>query len=82
MTMPAGQTIPEWHVTGVTSGQYQTDAAGNAVPGHVVHFAFADGTASQVFIPDTQWNLGGAQPVIEQAVSRTAAIRYLSGGSS
>lgn len=80
MSIQPQQSLPPYQVTGVSAGQYQNDGAGNPQPGRLVHYQLADGTTDQVFIPNTQWDLGSAQGLIEDAVERTAAVRNLSRG--
>lgn len=80
MTIQPDQQLPPYQVIGVSAGQYQSDGAGNPQPGRLVHYQLADGTTDQVFVPNTQWDLGTAKDIIEQAVERTAAVRNLSRG--
>jgi hypothetical protein len=81
MTVPVQSQPPIFNVTGITPGQYQTDAAGNTVQGHVVYYTLQDGTVGNVFIPDTQWNADFAKEKILEAVMKTHAIRNISNES-
>lgn len=77
MSITQGDQTPAYQVTGVSPGQYSQDGAGNTVQGHLVHYALADGTPGQVFIPDRQWNAENARVAVEDAVRTTWQVRNL-----
>ena len=80
MTMPSGPGNLNFQVVGTSSGQYQTDAAGNTVQGHLIYFRLSTGQSSSIFIPDTQW--GDAETtaaLVRQAAQHLAEINAISG---
>lgn len=45
-----------WKVTGDLPGQFDFDAAGNPITGHLISFTTGQGSSGQVFIPDVHYN--------------------------
>lgn len=80
MTMPGMPGTISFTVVGTSSGQYQQDAAGNAVQGHTVHFKLSSGPAGTVFIPDTQWgDVEITTALVRQAAQHLADVNGISG---
>lgn len=80
MSPQANSKVPAYRVTGVSPGQYSTDAAGNTVSGYLVHFELQDGTSGQAFIAESRWNPGNAQAAVEGEAQTLYAVRNLSSG--
>ena len=69
-----------YNVTGVSAGQYQTDANGNTTQGHIVYFRITGGQQSQVFIPDNYWSDAEyVQQAIQDAAQHLANVVGMTG---
>jgi hypothetical protein len=53
-----------WQVTGDTPGQYDMDAAGNPVTGHVIAFTTGAGNRGTVFVPDQHYNAASVKALV------------------
>lgn len=80
MTTPGQPGGLQYRVTGVTAGQYGTDAAGNDVPGRIVSFSLSNGLTSQVFIPESQYgDYATVQAMVQQAAQHAASVHAITG---
>lgn len=66
-----------WQVTGDTPGQYEFDAAGNPVLGHIVTFTTGQSNKGSVFVPNSHYNPGAVRALIGPEAARADEIRNL-----
>lgn len=73
---PAIPEGPHWKVVSQvpTTGQ---DAAGNYVAGHQITATLDDGTAFQVFVPNSAYNADNVRAVLAEKAQRVADVGNL-----
>lgn len=80
MTTPNQPGNLTFKVVGTSSGQYQPDAAGNTVEGHLVYYQLSSGPSSSLFVPNTQWgNAEATAALVKEAAQHLAAVNQISG---
>lgn len=70
--------MASWRVTSDAGGQYDWDAAGNPVSGHVVSFLTGNGNKGSVFVPDDHYNVAAVKALIAGQADVADSIASLS----